>query len=110
MKQYRIDQLREEDYYKLLNYLHDNADHTAMEEVYWVNLPDELYDTVQKQHIDCQPFYFAINLSFTSINFEWLIRSRERIHCNCIQYATKSQRDYIINFADNLLKELEIKL
>jgi len=109
VKQYRIDELREEDYYKLLDYLRENADHSPMQEVYWINLPEELYSDIQKEHKECQPFYIAVNLSFKSISFEWLIRSRQKLHCKCIQYANKAQRDYIIDLADSIFEKLGIR-
>ncbi len=109
MKQYRIDELREEDYYKLLNYLRENTDHSPMQEIYWINLPEDLYDDTQKEHKDCQPFYIAVNLNFKSISFEWLIRSRQKIHCSCIKYANKVQRNYIIDLADSIFERLGIR-
>ncbi|SFM52987.1 hypothetical protein [Thermodesulforhabdus norvegica] len=110
MKQYVIDQLRESDFYRIREYLNENADSTIMEGIYWVNIPEELYTEIQKAHKSCQPFYFAVNLHRRYVGFEWLIRSRNVIRCNCIGYATRIQRDYIIDFADRMLNDLNIKL
>ncbi len=110
MKQYVIDQLREQDYYDILDYLNENADKTMVEEVFWVNLPEELYSDLQHSHTDCHPFYFAVNLNRNRVSFEWLIRSRQSLRCNCIAYATPEQRDYIIDWADKILAELKIRL
>ncbi len=44
------------------------------------------------------------------VDFELLIRSRQILRCNCISYADKKQRDYILDFADRMLDELGIKI
>jgi hypothetical protein len=110
MKQYIIDQLRESDYEEIKQYLNENAKAAAIEGIYWVDLPKELYSSIQKEHIQCQPFYFAVNLNRTFVGFEFLIRSHTALRCACIGYATKSQRDFIIDFADTILDQLGIKL
>ncbi len=110
MKQYVIDQLRESDYERIRNYLDANTDGTAMEGVYRVEIPEELYSDRQREHAGCRPFYFAVNLNRRQVGFEWLIRSGQTLRCPCIGYATQAQRDYIINYADGLLDVLQIKL
>ncbi|MBW1974574.1 MAG: hypothetical protein JRI45_03260 [Deltaproteobacteria bacterium] len=110
MRQYVIDQLREDDYHKIKEYLDDKADTTGMEGLYWIDIPEELYTQIQKDHKACQPYYFAVNLTRRYIGFEWLIRSRKVIRCSCITYANRAQRDYIIDYADNMLNELNIRL
>ncbi|NLJ26505.1 MAG: hypothetical protein GX433_00625 [Deltaproteobacteria bacterium] len=110
MKQYVFDQLRESDHDLINEFLHKNADKTMMSEIFWVNLPEDLYTPVQKEHSKCHPFYFAVNLSKNSVAFEFLIRSRQILRCNCIAYATPAQRDYIMEFGDRMLEDLKIKL
>jgi hypothetical protein len=110
MKQYVIDQLRESDHYQIKDFLDINAEGTALEGIYWVNLPPDLYSAVQSEHSKCHPHYFAVNLTWNDVAFELLIRTRQTIRCNCIAYATKQQRDYIIEYADRMLDDLEIKL
>jgi hypothetical protein len=109
MKQYVIDQLRESDYYRIKDFLDANAEGTALEGIYWVNLPPDFYSSVQSEHSKCHPHYFAVNLTWNDVAFELLIRSRQVIRCSCIAYATKQQQDYIIQFADRMLDELEIE-
>lgn len=110
MKQYVIDQLRESDYDRIRNYLTNHAESAAMEGIYYVDLPDTLYTDLQKSHDQCQPYYFAVNLTRKQVGFEWLIRSRNTLRCACIGYATQEQRDYIIDYADGILDRLRIKL
>ncbi len=110
MKQYVIDQLRGTDYELIRGFLEENSERTSMEGMYWVEIPGRLYSEVQKEHNDCRPFYFAVNLSITQVDFELLIRSRQILRCNCVDYATPAQRDYIIDFADDMLRRLDIRI
>ena len=106
MKQYVIDQLRENDFLKLEDYLNKNSETGELPGIYWIHLPNSLLQTTQLEHTDCQPFYFAVNLDLNSIRFELLIRTRSRLRCACIQYASQKQRDFIINYADQLFDKL----
>jgi hypothetical protein len=110
MKQYVIDQLREIDHEKILEFLRKNAEPSEFDDVFWVALPPALYSDTQREHEQCAPFSFAINLSLNKVDFELLIRSRQVIRCSCIGYARGKQRDYIIDYADRMLEELRIKI
>lgn len=110
MKQYVIDQLRDSDYDKILEYLQKNSDVSEFGDVFWVKIPSDLYTQVQREHEKCRPFCFAVNISPDQASFEMLVRSRQVLRCNCIGYADERQRDYIINYADRMLDELKIKI
>jgi len=110
MKQYVVDQLREEDYDAILKYLKEHAEESVLGEIFWVELPPEIYSEVQGEHQECRPFCFAVNLNRKQVSFEWLIRSRQRMRCTCIAYANPRQRDHIIDFADRMLDQLKLKL
>ena len=109
MKQYVIDQLRENDFLQLEDYLNNNGEAGELQGIYWITLPESFLERTQLDHSDCQPFYFAVNLDPNSISFELLIRTRSRLRCGCIQYASKKQRDYILAYADGLFEELKLK-
>jgi hypothetical protein len=106
MKQYVIDQLRENDFLKLEDYLNNKSEAGELPGIYWIPVPESLLERTQLEHPDCQPFYFAVNLDRNSIHFELLIRTRSRLRCGCIQYASQKQRDYILNYADELFEKL----
>ena len=110
MKQYVIDQLRESDYLKLLDFLDANYEKTMLEGIYRKEIPDEYLTPAQTGHAACRPHYFAINLDVRRVSFELLVRSSQIIRCNCIDYATREQRDYILAFADGMLEQLDIKI
>jgi hypothetical protein len=109
MKQYVIDQLRENDFLQLEDYFNNNSEAAELPGIYWIPLPKSLLEQSQLDHPACQPFYFAVNLERNSISFELLIRTRSRLRCGCIQYATQTQRDYILNYANQLFEKLNLK-
>lgn len=110
MKQYVIDQLRETDYDRIIGFLRNNADPSEFGDVFWIDIPEEIYSNTQRGHKDCRPFCFAVNLTFNRCDFELLVRSRRVLRCNCIGYADKTQRDYIMDYADRMLEELNIRI
>jgi hypothetical protein len=110
MKQYVIDELTEADYLRIRDYLQEHLESSMMDGIFWVDLPEHLHNEIQLQHSQCRPFYFAINLSRKQIGFEWLIRSRQTLHCPCIGYADAAQRRYIIEYADALMEKLNAQV
>ncbi|NVM57994.1 MAG: hypothetical protein HWN51_07740 [Desulfobacterales bacterium] len=108
MKQYRIDELRPQDYEKLKMHLDERFGSSQMEGLYWVPLDDDLLDEVQAAHTDCHPLYFGVELKQTAISFELLIRTRSRVRCDCIRYANAAQRESIVRLADAMFETLKI--
>ena len=43
------------------------------------------------------------------VRFEFLIRSDQTMRCACIGYATRQQRDFILDYADRLVEDLELR-
>ena len=108
MRQYRIDELRPKDYEHLQKYLDEHYGSSHMEGLYWIPVEDDLLDEVQAAHNDCRPFWFALELQPTFVSFELLIRTRNRVRCDCIRYANAAQRESIIRFADAMFETLKI--
>ncbi len=109
MRQYLLDEINPNDMPAIRSYLADHAITSGLEDIWWVNLSDDLLSPEQFEHRGCQPHRFAIELGDRFLRFEFLIRSRETMHCSCIAYATRQQRDFILAFADRLLEELALK-
>jgi hypothetical protein len=108
MKQYRVDELRPNDFEKLETHMEAHYGPSQVEGLYWIPLEDHLLDDVQKAHRECHPFCFAVELGADAIVFELLIRTRNRMRCDCIRYANSAQRDSIFQFADGLFETLKI--
>lgn len=108
MKQYVIDELRPDDYQKFKAYLDQHFAAPGFDGLYWLPLDEQAYADVQKMHIDCQPFYFALELSPERLACELLVRTNKRVRCDCIQYATESQLNWLFRTVDAISDRLEI--
>ncbi len=108
MKQYRIDELRLEDHAKIKEHLDSQLGTPKMDGLYWVEINNALLSDVQQEHNDCKPFYFAVELNESFIACEFLIRTKNRIRCDCIANANQEQRECIMNFLDDVFEQLDI--
>ena len=79
-----------------------------MDGVYWVPIDEEHLAGVQAAHDQCRPFFFAVQLDEDRIACELLVRTRNRIRCDCIRYATEEQRNWLIGMFDAIFDELGI--
>ncbi len=106
MKHYVIDEIRPKDCETLRACLNERYGPCRMGGIYWIPIPDDLLSEAQASHTECRPHYFAVDLEHDRISFEFLVRSQNRIRCSCIAYATKFQRDWLMQLADRLMEEL----
>ncbi len=110
MKQYVIDGLRLEDYQKLKAYLDEHLRSSPLGGIYWLELDNEILTPVQKKHEECHPHFFSLMLEETYLACEFLVRIEKSIKCDCMDYATKTQRNWLIDQADAILEKLDIRI
>ena len=96
MKQYTIDELRYPDYEKIKKYLDDTYGASGVDGLYWMPVDEQLLSDVQRAHTSCAPFFMALELEEGRISGELLIRTRNRVRCDCIHYADERQRNWLI--------------
>lgn len=108
MKQYLVDELRPADHDQLKAYLDTRYAVSGFERLYWIPLPFELLEEEQAVHLECQPHYLALELLPDRLACELLVRSQQRIRCNCIQYASERQRNWLIQVVDGFFELLGI--
>ncbi len=108
MRAYVLDEINKEDMTKIVQFLKENASRSAMEQVFWVALPEDLLSPFQYQHVGCKPHVFAVEVGDGWVKMEFFIRSLQTLKCDCAAYCTDSQRDHIIKFADGMLDQLDI--
>ena len=108
MKQYVLDGLRLEDYQKLKAYLDKYLELSPLDGIYWLELDTKLLTPIQKKHEGCHPQVFAWILEETYLSCEFLVRVKKNIKCDCMDYATREQRDWIIDQADSIFEKLGI--
>lgn len=109
MRQYRIDQLSREERANIESYLKRTLSPGPVAGVYWIEVPQDLLSSEQREHGDCGPFFFAVELEAEAVCFEMLVRSKTNLHCSCIAYASKAQRDFVLRFVDRMLQEEHIR-
>ena len=108
MKQYVVDEIRPEDYMKIKAFLDNEFGESELGGIYWIPVDESLLTSLQTSHQACQPFYVALDLEPDSLSCELLIRTKQRVRCDCVGYAGEEQRNWIINKIDRVLKKLEI--
>jgi len=108
MKQYVIDELRPWDHEKIKAYMDKHFGGEGLEGIYWIPIDADQLDDIQAAHTECQPFFFAVELTSSQMACELLVRTRNRVRCNCIRYATESQRNWIISLVDAVFEQLKI--
>ena len=108
MKQYVIDELRPEDHHKIRQYLDVTYGAVEMSGIYWIPLDVEVLTEIQREHVDCQPFYFAVDLAEDRFALELLVRTKNRIRCSCIGYASREQLIWIMGVVDAIFEKLGI--
>ncbi len=108
MKQYVIDEFRPGEIEKIKNYFDTHFGPAMLEDVYWIPMDPALYSETQASHVDCHPLYFCVHLQPDAVSCELLIRTRNRIRCDCIAYANSAQRDWLLDSIDSILERLDI--
>ncbi|OQX61889.1 MAG: hypothetical protein B5M56_08030 [Desulfococcus sp. 4484_241] len=108
MKQYVIDELRPGEYERIREYLDNTVGRAEMGSIYWIPVPEEILSGKQRGHKNCKPFYFIADLEEARISCELLVRTKNSIRCDCIAYATPAQREWLINYIDNIFATLKI--
>lgn len=109
MRQYVLDEISRSDIPRVRDYLNEHAQAARLEEIWWVDLPEDLLSPEQFSHQDCRPFRFAVELGDNFVRFEFLIRSQQTMRCTCIGYTTRVQRDFIMAFADRMIEDLALR-
>lgn len=105
-----IDGLRLNDHKTLKDYLDEHLDASPLGGIYWLKLDKDILTPLQKSHEDCYPHYFALMLEETYLSCEFLVRIKQNIKCDCMGYATKVQREWLMDQADAILDKLNIQL
>ena len=100
MKQYVIDELRVGDSDKLKTHLEQRFGPADLGDIFWIPIDSKVSSETQTSHTGCKPHYFALELRDSSLACELLVRTRNRIRCDCIGYATRVQRNWIIKLID----------
>ncbi|MFH1033262.1 MAG: hypothetical protein V1806_02035 [Pseudomonadota bacterium] len=103
-----LDELRRPDVEKLAQHLGETLHPSAMEGVYWLEMPPDLLSPEQVAHAECGPHRVALVLEEDSLRLELLVRAHQSLRCNCTGYASPAQRQFLLGYVDRLIAELEL--
>ena len=109
MRSYLIDEISPSDMKKINDFLSQHAIRSELDKIFWAQLHEDLLNDIQFQHLDCRPHVFAIELGTDWIKLEFFIRNLKNMQCKCSDYCTSQQRNFIINFANKIIKDLDIR-
>jgi len=109
MRSYLIDEISLSDMKKVNAYLKQNALRSDLEAIFWVQIPEDHLRDIQLQHRDCQSHVFAIEVGTDWIKLEFFIRNLKDLQCACSGYCSPRQRDFILNYAHNIINDLGIR-
>jgi len=115
MRTYLIEDLIDEDYDKVIKAFDELELKGPINGIYYIPIPEKLLQQEQQDHLnECGPYFMALesikDLSGNLLKLELLTRSRNKIRCSCISYATSEQRNHMIEYLDQFIEELEISV
>lgn len=77
---------------------------SALEDVFWLPVPNSLLSPLQKEHMEqCGPYGLALVVEESSFSLEFLVRASNALHCNCTAPASSELRAYALNELDAML-------
>ena len=103
MRQIVIDELSPMERDNIDSYLKRTTQTGPMIGLYWIMLPENMLGEAQEGHEEHGPFYLAVDVHRDSVKFELLVRSQTNLHCTCIAHATSEQRQYVLDFVDEMV-------
>jgi hypothetical protein len=109
MRQLLIDDLSREERDNIESYLKRTLRPALIKDMFWLLLPDDLLGEAQLGHEACGPFCFGVELGKDLVSFELLVRSESNLHCSCINYASRAQRDFVLGFIDRMVVAEKIR-
>ena len=109
MKSYFIDEIPSDDMEKIEAYLSENAEGSAMDKLFWISIPSEHLAGLQPDHSECSPHRFAIETGDDWIKAEFFIRTSTKFRCECSEYCNDNQKNFVINYIDTILEQLNIR-
>jgi hypothetical protein len=109
VKSYFIDELGSADVQRIREFLSARAICSAIDTLFWVKVAPPLLSPIQQEHVLCQPHVFAVETGQRLVKAEFYVRTLRDMHCSCQGYCTPSQARFIIDWVNEMLKDLSVK-
>jgi len=112
MRSYLLEDFYPEHLDKVLAGFKDMGLAGPLDGIYYLPLPKDLLTDVQREHAeDCGPHMLVLEvLDESTVKLELLVRAQKKLRCECVAYATPAQREHIIAYLDDLLRQLDISV
>ena len=110
MKYYLFDEIPHKDMKKIEEFLEKNCTRSGIDRLFWVEVPGNCLSEMQSGHKDCQPYVFPIETGKDWIKAEFFIRTLRDLNCTCSGYCMNNQRDFILDYMDNIIASLNIRV
>ena len=108
MKSYLIDEIGAADLERIRQFLSEKAITSGLDTLFWVKIPDSLLTPLQQQHLPCQPHVFAVEIGQKFAKAELYLRTLREMRCPCQDCCTPSQVDFVMEWVNDMLKDLSI--
>jgi hypothetical protein len=109
MRAYLIDEISASDLDKIKNFLENHAIKSNLDQVFWVQIPDNLLTATQLEHRECRPHVFSVELGSSWVKIEFFIRSLSNMRCTCPGYCSPEQMSYIIAFSHSMIEQVGLR-
>lgn len=112
MRSYLLEDFYPEQLEKMLAAFKDMGLAGSLDGIYYLPLPKDLLTEVQRDHAEeCGPHMLVLEvLDESTVKLELLVRARKKLRCECVAYATPAQREHIIAYLDDFLRQLDISV
>ena len=109
MRSYLIDEISLSDLGKIEEFLRLKTIQSGLGKIFWVSLPPHLLSSKQAQHPQCQPHVVAVELGPNWMKLEFFVRSMNGVGCECQDYCTREQEQFVLHWVQDLVRLLRIE-
>jgi hypothetical protein len=82
---------------------------SGIDDLFWMEIPEDLLSPIQCQHRDCRPHVFAVEVGESWVKTELFSKSLTTMRCECQRYGTERQIQYALRWIDSMLEGLRIR-
>ena len=109
MRAYLLDEISASDMEKITAFLKEKSIRSHLNRIFWVEIPADLLSGPQYEHKGCRPYVFAAELGDDWFRAEFFVRTLEGMGCDCQDYATPQQREFILDFSQAMIDALGVR-
>lgn len=112
MRNYLIEDFYPEHLEKVVAQLTAKGFAGSLDGIFYLPVPPNLLTKEQRAHAEeCGPHIFVLEvLDESSLKLELLVRAQKKLRCECVMYATAAQREHIITYLDEFIRQLDISV